>query len=258
MVAVTPRWVSLLVTVMALVGGALAWVEAPLLVRAVPTALLVVYLPGLALANALFPGAIIGRSERVLISVGMSLVVVVAAGLVLNVSLGVTREALIVTLVAVTVLGSLIAFFKTPQKLVGRRPSGTSKLPVYSVVLIGLGGFLAVAALTLAALAQTNQPAAQFTELWALPRANFEQIEVGIRNMESGPKTYRVEIRTGNRLVSEWTDIPLPIAETWTQVIDVVSFGGLEGDVTVRLYDSANPTEVYREAVVRQAALDGS
>ena len=254
----TPRWVSLLVVTMALVGGALAWVDAPLILRAVPTVLLVVYLPGLALANVLLPGAIIGRSERVVVAIGLSLIVVVAAGLIFNVSIGLSREAFIVTLVAVAVVGSLIAILRAPQKFAGTRPPSTRRVPVYSMILLGLASFLVVAALTVAALAQTNQPAAQFTELWALPRANFEQVEVGIRNLESGERTYRLEIRTGQRLVSEWADILLPVAQTWTQTIDVAAIGELEGDLTILLYESANLAEPYREAVVRRAVLDGS
>jgi hypothetical protein len=158
---------------------------------------------------------------------------------------------------ALTVIASLIDFLKAPHKLTTGRPVRAHQVPATSIALIALGALFAVTALTVAALAQTNQPAAQFTELWAVPRSNFERIEVGIRNMESAPKTYRLEIRTGDKLVGE-AEIPLSPEQTWMENIDVPALGEVDEDIIVRLYDAANPTEIYREVVVRQAALDGS
>lgn len=260
----SPRQGYLLLGIAGLACGAVAAMDIVAPLRAIPGLLLALLLPGLGLAGALLPHRALGRAERLLVALGTSLVSIILAGLILNVTPGGLRpEPLVVTLAAVTIISSVFAYRRAgnERKLAPVEPAVVEPIRgAHPFGLFGLGAALTAAAFMLAVWGATNQPVAYFTELWAIPRAGSERLEVGVRNLEAEPKSYRLEIESDGRLLEDWPLIELSPGETWSETLTLAGLDPEQSPVTARLYltsdvDSGTP---YREVILRGDSSGGS
>lgn len=177
----------------------------------VPLALL---LPGYALSRLLLPRPGGGMSwvRQALWSVGLSLVVTVLGGLLLNLTpAGLNRVSWTILLVAVTLLA-------TGAAALDRRPAARRRPWRFSVrsAAYGVGALGAVAvAVWLAYSGAAGQAQGDFAQLWLVP-ANANTATLGVRNERAGTERFTVNLTNGTQPVQGW-EITLAAGQTWQQ-----------------------------------------
>jgi hypothetical protein len=239
-----------LMSVAAVVAGAVALTPAPVAVRVVSALPLVFVLPGFALASALFPPSM-GWIERLLVSLGFSFAVCIIGGFVLNWTVGITKVAWIVILVATTVAGAFFAHVRASRTgerasdLVGRlRPAG---IPVRAMVLALCSLVLAVGAVGLARSALPGKGIEGYTGLWLVPAENAGALKIGVSSSELHTTTYRVELRAGGEsLVTR--SLTLKTGQEWDATVDVSSVPVSRRSFEALLYRSGESQTPYRRA----------
>lgn len=202
----------------ALVNTALLLVPAadgvPRTVVAVP---LVLVCPGYALQAALDPDRRLKHAERLLFSLGLSLVLGIVGGLLLNLTeAGLGRETWSLLLGAVAVVCSAIA-------LARRRHADVFALPLPRLRrrdALGLAGALVMTFVALGvSSAGAQQPRTGFSELWLLAQDASSPLRVGLRSMELGPTEFHVQVLAGDAVVLE-SSVTLNPGDTWQTTLD--------------------------------------
>jgi uncharacterized membrane protein len=243
----------LLVAVLA-VAGLLAGLAVNLspLIRGIFSTPLVIALPGYALTAALIPDRqALGRTERTLFGVGLSIVVTILVALGLNqLPAGITNLTVAVSLAAVT-LGCVVV------GLVRRRSGATTDTgaePGESAVevrreapsrfgpeLLALAVILTVAAVFVGVLGTIRAPEPGFTELWLVNGTAANSVQVGIRNQEGTDLSYRLEIETAGQVLKT-AQIDLASGQQTVQTIQLPPLTGTSPEsVTARLYRLDQP-----------------
>ncbi len=206
---------------------------------------LVLWLPGYALAAALFGDGSVQRVERVLISLGLSIAVAILSGFILNwTPLGLNAATWAFVLVGVTLGASALAWWRrssVPQPQA--RPSASLQLSARDGVLFALAGVIALLALTVARVGAVQQPQLGFTQLWMVPVSD-QSVQIGLTNIEAQPVTYRLVLRRGTRSLQEWPALALQPGQQWN--VQVVLPSSDVSNLEVLLYRSDAPDQVYR------------
>ncbi len=159
---------------------------------------LALFLPGYAIAAAIFARNRIERRQFLLFSVGLSLAVLALGALVLNYGPGGVRGWSWALLLFLVVLGCCRgAALRRPR---GARAPVSWALPrpnVGQTALLAGGGLALVAAVVLAftPLAATN--ATGFTEMWISPLPGDNGVRVGIGSAERDDSSYRLVVNFG-------------------------------------------------------------
>jgi hypothetical protein len=213
---------------------------------AVPLALV---LPGLMLTGAAFPARSLGVVQWVLFSLGLSVIVTVLAGFVLNALPGGLQAApWAIALCALSVAAGLLAILRRPARVYAVR-SGTGvtiRSQGGSMALFGLAGLVLAAAFLVNALAAPSH-ASTFTQFWLTPAGPVAPrlVHLGIHSEEGTPMRYRVVVTAGAHRLHEWPNVPLASGSTWTANLTVPrSYGAVA--VTALLYRLDHPSAVYR------------
>lgn len=250
------RWWDLLVTLLltAIAAASVSFLTASPLVSFL-TLPLVFLLPGYALTAALFARRPLGLVETLLISVGLSLATAVLGGLAMNYTVwGLSTLFWIIVLCGVTLLGcSVAAIRRIGQKsAAAKRPN--IGLGPGQVFLLGVSVIVIVGALGMARQGAIAQPSTPFTQLWADPISGAQPnlYNVGIRNEESTPITFRLVATLAGNPAYTWPGITLPPGQTWTGIISVPGGPSNTSPVGLQLYSSDAPDQVYRHITLRQ------
>jgi uncharacterized membrane protein len=209
-------------------------------VRAVE-GLLVLLVPGAALAWAILPTDR-PRLQVAILACGLSVALVPLGGLVMNLlpfGLG---------LVAWLGLGVLVLWIAalTPKGRAVRvhRPRLPALPPLRPVAIYGAAAVLFLAAIAIARARTDPLFDEHFTQLWLVSVAGEERPRVGIRNDEGVTTTYRVEIAAGDQVLQSWTDIVVPTDTEWTATLSNPVASGTT--VQARLYVVGGAAEPYR------------
>lgn len=209
---------------------------------------LVLVLPGYLCTAAALPHHRFRVVERLLLSVGVSLVVVVLGGLLLQLMpWGLTALAWSVYLSAVTLLAGGIAWRRRPLPVLST-PRKPITLGLRQGVLLGIAGLLLLSAGVVARIGAEEQRVARFTQFWLLPSKQQEedQIRLGITNEELQPLHYRVELLVAGFVVQEWPSIALEQGERWQATATLPQVRQNNELVTAQLYRLDEPDVVYR------------
>ncbi len=258
------------------VGLALAGLLAGLLtglypiIRGIFSIPLLIALPGYALTAALIPDRqSLGRTERTVLGVGMSIVLVILAGLLLNLlPVGITNVTMSVSLAVFSLVASAIGLVRRrgqrdqdpatdldgpevgdiPEAVAGRRrerPNG------YGPEFLALAVILTVAAVFVGVLGAVRAPSTQFTQFWLLTGSDPNVIQVGIRDEEGQQMQYRIEVETQGQVLRS-TEIDLGQGEDTLQTIKLPALtGGLAATVTARLFRIDQPgAPAYRTTLI--------
>lgn len=221
--------------------------------RTVFGAPLVLLLPGYTLAAALFPNHTLRGPERVVLSLGVSLVVTALLGFVLNLSpAGLTPVAWVVWLGSLTLAASGVAMLRRPGYLRLDRPPVYTGLDLGSGVLFGLAALLVILSLQAVRSAALQQDASDtFTELWVLPNgdAASNALRIGVHNVEGRTLSYGVKVVTGDTTLNEWPSITLQPAETWQVLNPLPNSVDTTEPVEVFLYRVDQPNVIYRRGI---------
>ena len=172
-------------------------------------------LPGYAISSAIFNTAIWPVAERVLLSTGLSIVVTILGGMLINLSpMGLTTSAWGVFLGGVTVCGALIALMRLRNDWASSRLAFTQTAPAItdtsryfsSTLLVRVMALLSAVALVVAIFvavssAQSAASSSGFTQLWILPSSEVTTVQVGIRNEEQQSERYSLQIAASGATV---------------------------------------------------------
>ncbi len=218
--------------------------------RAVCSILLVLVLPGYALAAALLPGRFLDLPQRILFSLGLSLVVAVLTGLILNqLNQPLQLNTWDVVLAVFTIIMALVAAWR--KRSLGAQPAAGYPYrfrPSWREgLLLVLALLVAGAALQLARLPTSNPSVSGYTMLWIVPASDgTNQVRVGVDSQEFTPTRYNLQVLNNGRLLQQWTDVAVEPGNTWQTSIGITTTAPLTNTIEARLYRSDQPDQVYR------------
>lgn len=177
--------------------------NSPGFARATGGALLVLVLPGVTLTRALAGPREIEGVQRALFALGGSIAATVLCGLGLNLSpAGITTQRMIHSLAALSLAGCVLALLREQP-----RPARL-RLPTAGAVQIAMLAPAAVITVLAIEVARHSavkiQRSSAFTQLYALPRSEPDELLVGVRSFEPQTTSYRLELRSGGRTVRVW------------------------------------------------------
>ncbi len=222
-------------------------------------ALLVLVVPGYAIASALFPKRRFGRLEILVFSLGLSMAVAALGGLVLNwTPWGLGAGSWTLFLSVITLGAGAIAL---------ARRGGAPALPTMPAIAFrsmahptqSAGLFMVSAALLLALALRVavtgvvQQPYQGFTQLWLLPvhKGNLGAVRLGVVNRESAMTSYRLRLMAGGRAVREWSIHALKPNGTWQATVTLSSKLQPAQRVEATLYRANSPRLVYRRVWIQ-------
>jgi len=248
----------------------------PLLVGMVLGIPLVFFLPGYAVTQVLFPwrsegprsassqSVILGARLKIgqpfsavdylVFSLGLSLVIDVITGLLLNLLPGGLQwQSWTLSLALVTEVFALLAVFlrrRQPGKQKGVRGWHIS---FKEYVLLGSALVVVILALWLSII-RPPQPQPSFTQFWMLPSTQANKscaVHIGVQNFETTAVSYRIQVTRDGMQVTSWLSITLVPQQEWDRLVPI-SPGVASGDAVVdaRLFRLDQPETVYREVHV--------
>lgn len=205
----------------------------------------VLFLPGYVLSSIL-----LGRREgdwalRTLVSLGVSVSVVVLAGLVIDRLATITADSLALGLAAVAVGGAVIgAAISRPVSRWGlNKPAirgGLLLLPAIVIAAVAVG--LSVSS------ARKSQDKVHFAQV-SLTSGEGDGVHLQLQAF--GPvRDYRVELRVGARTVRSWVSVPLGRGQRWTRDVEVT--GKSARRVRALVYREGKPKAPYRAVTLER------
>lgn len=219
---------------------------------------LVIFLPGYALVAALFPRSTLAIAERLTFSLGISIVLTIMGGFLLNLtSWGIQAESWTLLLAGLTLTATALAFMRR-RFGTGTGAAGLSvgrvKLLMRprDVLFFGIAAFVTLSALVVARQGVIEQDNTDFTQFWILPLQD-NSVRLGFNNEEKATVTYRLQLQADNRVIHEWPGIVLASGQKWETVYDLPNkTEPLKNQAIVALlFRSDMPNVVYRRVALQ-------
>ncbi len=250
----------IVVAVLTLVAAALAFIApASNLAIRIWTLPLIFILPGYALTAALFVEYRPALLVRFVFWLGLSLVVVILSGVVLNLTPRGMYAGSWALFLAIVTLGACVMALIRRQKQ-GKLPmgllrTGHSGLSFFKALLLGVAALIVCGAIVLSINSARQQPYAGFTQLWILPESGSagvkDRVGLGVSNMEATAMAYHLVVDMDGKMVKQWATIDLKPLKQWQSTIALPPSGHTgPAKVEVLLYRSQAPTTVYRHVVL--------
>ncbi len=241
------EWSSIAAVVCALVAALVPW-EIFRIVAALP---LTLFLPGYAIVAVAFGSSELALPKRLMLSVGVSLMVLVLGTLVLNVfPFGIRTASWAVLLALVVIAACRGAALRRgrPQPRGKRRSPLASLHPSWgAIAMLAAAVAIAGAALVLAQKPLSAKNAEGFTALWMLPTDSKEDaVRVGVVSSEQGPASYRLTVRVGRESQSQSYRVDLDAGEEKSFEVEVPRTPGSRRHVVASLYRVSKPQHLYR------------
>jgi uncharacterized membrane protein len=209
-----------------------------------PLALL---LPGYALTSALFPNRVLGVPERLVMAIGLSLTVLVLAGILLNYTPGgLQTTTWVIWLYGFTIAVAIWALLRRSKS--ENAIQGTP-VPVFTLregLLIVTACALTAASLLISYRGVENQPQPGFTQLWILPGESPDSVQVGIRNAEQHVMIYRLVILMDGQMLVQWPFIRLEDGQMVEKSVVIPGQDSTGKQVQAYLYNIDDPETIYR------------
>jgi hypothetical protein len=223
---------------------------------------LTLFLPGYAIAAAIFARERIGRARFLLLSVGLSLAVLALGALVLNYGPGGVRAWSWALLLFLVVLGCC-------RGAALRRPRGAPAPVRWSlprpdrgqVAMVAGGALALVAAVVLAFTPLSATNATGFTEIWIAPLAGDGGVRVGVGSAEREDSSYRLVVNFGG---SREVTRRLELEPGQRQVLALGESAAASSPVPVRVtatlfkQDSPAPNRPFRQVSTWLGLTGGS
>jgi len=221
-IPIVRRNLDLVLATILAVAGLLAGLATGLepVLRGVFSVPLLIALPGYALTAALIPDRqSLGRTERTVLGVGMSIVIVILVGLGLNqLAEGIDGTTVSISLAAIS-LACVVVGLVRRRNLPPVEPPADADGPEtgdapgaaavrslekpnrYGPEFLALAVVLTVAAVFVGVLGTVRAPQTEFTQLWMLPSSDPNVVQVGISDQEGQPLQYRLEVETQGQVL---------------------------------------------------------
>jgi uncharacterized membrane protein len=211
---------------------------------------LLLVLPGFALLQTL-----LGRQELdpwrfTLLTVGLSLAIVVVAGLVLAL-IGVRLQEVswMSAVVAFTLIVGAPSILRAYRGGSWRRASLPWLVPRRDAVLLTATGLVLVAALAFARLGAELQPTPGFTQFWMV-HGEGGIVHLGVRNFEDHAASFAVRVVSRGTTIASSDGIRLLPGQGWHEQLQF-STPDFEGEpLEATLFDANAPTEPVRRTVL--------
>jgi uncharacterized membrane protein len=242
-------WDLLLVALLTVAGvGVVLLGFESVILRAFLTGPLVLLMPGYVLTLALFGRSHQDSYQRLLLVPGLSLMVAVLAGLLLNLlPWGLRSESWALILGATTLGASIPAYLRRGHGDETASPELKLAITHEQVLVFALAGLVTTAAFLTAWVGVERQAATPFTQFWLLPdQDDGRSIRLGIQNVEAEPVTYLLQVEVLD-LAAEWPSITVQPGETWEDSLRLPRPALTRAAIEARLYkvDDA-PAQIYR------------
>jgi hypothetical protein len=187
----------------------------------------VLFVPGYAIAAALFPPQAIRRSDRVVYSFVFSISAAALGGLALQVFFGLGLGAWLGLLLAITLGAAAIARVRRDALPIQAAPRPPLRLPARPLWALGFLAALAIAGVSVSIAVQgvrEQQSEQVFASLWAFPAKTPKPqagrpgaLTVGVWN-HGGPATYRLRLSTPGGVI-ENLRVPIGSDERWQRTL---------------------------------------
>jgi uncharacterized membrane protein len=239
-------------------------------VRVTLATVLLLVLPGFALAAALFPRERLGWAERLLMTLVGSMALLIVAALLLNLTpwglqpLTWSVAAGFMTIVAAAVAlarrrepAPNSAAFERRLTVLRSRTSGLPwRLTLPQAAMFTLAGLLLGLAVLVARTPAAGSGYAGYTQLWLLPaRQGQRTVTLGINSQEFTPATYRLELLAGDKVIRSWPALLIQPQQTWQTTETVPTAAARRDKLEARLYRTdpagGSPDAVYRHVLLR-------
>lgn len=229
----------------ALAAGLLPW-EVVRIAAALPLAL---FMPGYAIVSAAFGSRELVLPQRLMLSFGTSLMMLVLGAFILNVfPFGLRTASWAALLPVIVVAASRGAALRREQA--PRRSRLSLSVPQPSVAGVALGTaavLIAVAALVLAQRPLPAKNATGFAALWTLPAGvDEDSVQVGVLSSEQDPEAFTLRVRLGTQGQLRIYRFDLDPGEERIFRLTVPPNPGGRTQVTASLYHSRQPQRLYR------------
>lgn len=241
--------VSVAAVVCALGAALLPW-EIVRLAAALP---LTLFLSGYAIVAAAFASRELAPPKRMMLSVGVSLMVLVLGAFVLNIfPFGLTTASWAVLLPVIVIAAARAAALRRdpPRR---RRAEGFSlpRASAGSIALVSLALLIGIASLVLAQRPLPAENAAGYAALWMLPTDSREEaVRVGVLSNEQDSASYRLEVTQGKGRAPQTFQLSLEPGEERSFELDVRSAeSGNRTRVVASLYHDDRPQRLYRRVI---------
>jgi uncharacterized membrane protein len=230
-------------------------------------ALFVFVLPGYAIASAVFDLRTWRLAERILLSVGLSIAIVIVGGLLINlIPLGLETTSWGALLGNITAGGAALALIRWWKKPTHAPPDPAMALgqdessppdTYFASPLVRVMAMASVVAVTgafaISLVTAQHTPPAGFTQLWLLPPANSSSVQIGVRNQEKTTKVYNLQLTASGASVYTWYYISLKPGQSWTGTAPLpaqVANSSFKVPVVATLYLTSAPDQPYRQTLI--------
>jgi Protein of unknown function (DUF1616) len=213
-------------------------------VRFLGAAALVLWLPGYALTAALFQRDALGGIERIVITLGSSISIVIVIGLAISVvGLQLTAVTWAAGLLATTLILGASAWRRPGHRSAISRPAGKLTMRGRDPVLFGAAGVLLFVAIGVARVGAEQQPQATSTEV-SMVSTSDDGVHLAVRNEEAGQMTYRIVLRSPEAVIADWPMVQLGRGQGWDTEIKLPV--GQRTGVELVVYRADMPDKIYR------------
>lgn len=213
--------------------------------QALLAAALVLFLPGYAIAAAVFPPGVLEREDRLVYSFAFSVSASALGGLAVGVVLDLDSTVWLALLALVTLVAAAIAKARrgalptrhASDRPPARPPSGALWAAALLAALAISGGAIGIAAQGV----REQQSRQQFASLWAVPTETGPgtlRVALGVRN-HGGPAGYRLDIGSGGAILSR-RRLQLGPDQLWEERVELAA-PSPERPVLITLYHRSTP-----------------
>jgi hypothetical protein len=230
------------VSLLALTALAAVALDLHPLLRVVLAVPLVFFLPGYAVLSALAPARPLEAIERVLVSLGVSFVVTIVAGILLALTpVRLSALSWAVTLTGLTLAGSVIAWLRRVRARIEGPHLPRLTSPPAAAALMLIAALIAGNALlgnSVGAVGQDN-PAPE--QLWLVPAESPDAVRLGMRAGPGGGE-YDLRLSSGGEVIQSF-DLTLAQGEVWERLV-VVPEQARANALVARLNRATDGTEL--------------
>jgi hypothetical protein len=212
---------------------------------------LAVVCPGYAITAALLPDPSLGRAERAVLTIGLSMAVAIVGAVVFNgIEAGLTTVLWEGLAVGATLAGCLAAAWRRRHAPLSK-PSRGLQLRTLDWVELALALAVALSSIWLIRVPLSTSGVVGYSLLTMTPAQAHSQpaVTISLSSGEFSATTYRLTLTDNGAAVQEWPAVTLAPGETWQQTVGLAQLRA-GGQVQARLYRLASPGSVYRSVAL--------
>lgn len=192
-------------------------------------------------------------SDRLILSLGLSIALVIITGFVLNMlPMGLEQTSWAVSLATSVAIFSCIALYRRHKVHRSTVQTGTLHIRIsfYEYALFLLAIIIVVASVWYSLInAQQQQQQSTFTQFWMVPSKqahNSCAVLIGMQSFEVATEKYTVVITANGMMVNSWSAITLAPQNQWYQSVTIQPKDTNTIYVEAKLYRMQHPGIVYR------------